>query len=153
MHESNFHVARFSYGSNTRDTVGRISRSQADFDVVATSASSKMLAATASRWILATTASYRPCRPQFQHSSPSSGPQILAVTVGTSSWRASLTVGNASMDYTNTAAATTFFFTTDGMTFVPPFNCYINNKSQCRTCWGVVPQVPRVAGYGSKVWI
>jgi hypothetical protein len=34
MHESNFHVTVFSYGSNTRDAVGRISSSRADFDVV-----------------------------------------------------------------------------------------------------------------------
>jgi hypothetical protein len=45
MHESNFHVIRFTYGSNTRDAMGRVSRSRADFDV----------AATASRWILAAT--------------------------------------------------------------------------------------------------
>jgi hypothetical protein len=47
MHQSNFYVTWFLYGFNTRDIVGRLSRSQADFDVAATVTSS---------WILATTA-------------------------------------------------------------------------------------------------
>jgi hypothetical protein len=42
-HESNFHVTGFSYGSNTHDAMGRISHSQADFDVATTTTS----------WILA----------------------------------------------------------------------------------------------------
>jgi hypothetical protein len=48
MHESNFHVTGFSYGSNTRDAMVRVSRSRADIDVDAI---------TASNWILATIAS------------------------------------------------------------------------------------------------
>jgi hypothetical protein len=36
---------------------------------------------------------------------------------------------NASLDDANAAAAATFFFTTDGKTFVPPFNCYIRNRA------------------------
>jgi hypothetical protein len=31
------------------------------------------------------------------------------------------------------AVATAIFFTTDGKTFVPTFNCYLRNMSQCRT--------------------
>jgi hypothetical protein len=49
------------------------------------------------------------------------------------SCRASPTVGNAFMDDTDTTAATTFFFTTDGKSFVPTFNCSIHNTSKCRT--------------------
>jgi hypothetical protein len=124
MHKSNFHITGFSYRSNTCDAMGRVSHSRADFDVAATAASSCILAAAASSWILAATASSRPSRPEFQHSSPSFGPGILAATVGTSSWRVSPAVGNASMDDIDTAA--TFFFTIDGKTFVP-FNSYIHN--------------------------
>jgi hypothetical protein len=56
MYESNFHVTGFSYGFNTRDAVGRVSRSRADFDMATT---------TASSWILATTAFSRASRPEF----------------------------------------------------------------------------------------
>jgi hypothetical protein len=56
MHESNFHVIGFSYGSNTRDTVRRVSHNQAAFDVAATAASS---------WILIATASSRSSSPEF----------------------------------------------------------------------------------------
>jgi hypothetical protein len=38
-HESKFHVTGFSYGSNTRDAMGRVSRSWADFDLADTAAS------------------------------------------------------------------------------------------------------------------
>jgi hypothetical protein len=55
MHESNFHVIGFSYGSNTRDAVGRVSGSRADFNVATTAASSWILAAITTRWILAAT--------------------------------------------------------------------------------------------------
>jgi hypothetical protein len=51
---------------------------------------------------------------EFQHSSPTFGPQILAAAMGTSSWRASPAMGNASVDNTNVVATVTFFFTTDG---------------------------------------
>jgi hypothetical protein len=122
MRESNFHVIVFSYKSNTRDVVGRVSRSQAAFDVAATATSS---------WILTATASSRSSRPEFQHSSPTFRPGILATAVGTSSWRASLAMGNASVDDTDAAAAVTFFFATDGKTFVPTFNCYLRNTNQC----------------------
>jgi hypothetical protein len=40
MHELKFHVTGFSYGSHTRDAVGRVSHSRADFDVAATATSS-----------------------------------------------------------------------------------------------------------------
>jgi hypothetical protein len=118
MHQSNFYVTWFLYGFNTRDAVERLSRSQADFDVAATVTSSWILAATAtvSWWILAATASSRACRPEFQHFFPTFGPGILAAAVGTSSWRANPVVRNASMDNTNTV--TTFFFTTDGKTYL-----------------------------------
>jgi hypothetical protein len=98
--------------------------------VATTAASSWMLATTASRWILAATTSSRTSRPEFQHSSPTFRPEILDTAVGTSNWRASPAVGNASLDDTDTAAASTFFFTTDGKTSVS-FNCYIRNTSQC----------------------
>jgi hypothetical protein len=49
-------VTGFSYGSNTRDAVGKVSHSQEDFDVAAT---------TASSWIVATTTSSRAYRPEF----------------------------------------------------------------------------------------
>jgi hypothetical protein len=39
MHESNFHVTKFSYGSNTHDARGRVSSSQEDFNVAATASS------------------------------------------------------------------------------------------------------------------
>jgi hypothetical protein len=118
-------VAGFSYGPTTRDAVGRVSRSRV---------ASNVAAVTASRWILAATASSRPSRPEFQHSSPTFRPRILATaTVGTSSWRASPAVANASVDDTDAAAAATFFFTIDGKSFVPTFNCSIRNTSKCRT--------------------
>jgi hypothetical protein len=127
------HITWFSYGSNTRDAVGRVSRSRVAFDVVATVACSWILAATASRWILTATAFNMPSRPEFQHSSPTFGPGILATAVGTSSWRTSPAMGIASINDTDVAAASTFFFATDGKTSVPPFNCYIRNMSKCRT--------------------
>jgi hypothetical protein len=95
MHESNFHVIGFSYGSST-------------------------------------TTSSRPSRLEYQHSSSTFGPGILATDVGTSSWRASPTVGNASVDDTDAATVVTFFFSTDGKTFVPTFNCYLRNTCQCQ---------------------
>jgi hypothetical protein len=134
MHESNFYITGFSYGSNTCDAVGRVSRSRTYFDMIATTASNWILIVIASRWILAITTSGRPCRPEFQHSPPPTfGLRILAAAMGTSSWRASPTVGNVSLDNTDTTATTTFFFATDSKTFVAPFNCYIRNTSQCRT--------------------
>jgi hypothetical protein len=48
MHEPNFHVTGFSYGSNTRDAVERVSRSRAASDVAATTASNCILTATTS---------------------------------------------------------------------------------------------------------
>jgi hypothetical protein len=94
---------------------------------------SEILATTASRWILAATAFSRLSRSEFQHSSPTFGPGILTTTVGTSSWRASPAVGNASVDDTDAAVATTFFFATDSKIFVYTFNYYLRNMSQCRT--------------------
>jgi hypothetical protein len=79
--------------------------------VATTATSSWILAATASRWILATTASSQAFRLEFQHSSPTLRSEIMAVAMGTSSWRASLTVGNAFMDDTDIAST---FVTTDG---------------------------------------
>jgi hypothetical protein len=91
-------------------------------------------ATAASSWILATTASSWSSRLEFQHSSPIFRPGILATaTVGTSSWRASLVVGNASVDDTDVVAIVTFFFATDGKSFVPTFNYSIRNTSKCRT--------------------
>jgi hypothetical protein len=115
MHKSNFHVTGFSYGSNTCDVVGRVLHSREDFDMATATTSSWILAANASRWILAATASNWASRQEFQHSSPTFVPAILDATMGTSSWRASPTVGNASLD--DTDAAVTFFFTTDGKTY------------------------------------
>jgi hypothetical protein len=106
MHESSFHVIGCLNGSNTHDGVGRVTRNQADFNVAATATSC---------WILAATSTSRASRPEFQHSSSTFGPGILAITMGTFSWRASPIVGNASMDYTDNAA--TFFFTIDGKTY------------------------------------
>jgi hypothetical protein len=132
MHESNFYVIGFSYGSNTCDAVGRVSRTWAAFVVAATVAFSCILAATSSSWILAAIASSWPSRPEFQHSYPTFGLGMPAATVGTSSWRASPAVGNASVDDTDITAIVTFFFTTNGKTFVPTFNCYLHNTSQCQ---------------------
>jgi hypothetical protein len=98
MHESNFHVTGFSYGSNIRDAVGKVSCSRAASNVAATACS-------------------RPSRPKFQYSSPTFQIGILAAIVDTSNWRASPAMGNASMDDTDTAAIATFFFTT-GKSFV-----------------------------------
>jgi hypothetical protein len=86
--------------------VRRGSRSRAALDVAATAAS---------RWILAATS--RPSKPEFHHSSPIFRLGIpVAAAVGTSSCRASLNVGNASMDDTDAAAT---FFATDDKSFVP----------------------------------
>jgi hypothetical protein len=61
-------------------------------------------------------------------------PRILVtVVVGTSSWRASPTMGNASVDDTDAADTATFFFATDSKSFVPTFNCFIHNTSKSRT--------------------
>jgi hypothetical protein len=124
IHKSDFHVTEFSYGPNTCDVVGRVSRSRTTSNVATTAASS---------WMLATTASNRPFRSEFQHPSPTFRPRILATAVvRTSSWRASPTVGNSSVDDTDTAAATIFFFATNSKSFVPTFNCSIHNTSKCR---------------------
>jgi uncharacterized membrane protein YoaK (UPF0700 family) len=124
----------FSYRPNTRDVVGRVSCSRAAFDVAATTASSWILATTTFRWILAATASNRPSRLEFQHSSPTFRPGILVTAVvGTSSCRASPVVGNASVNNSDAAAAATFFFTTDDKSFVPTFNYSIRNTSKYRT--------------------
>jgi hypothetical protein len=85
-HDSNFCVTWFSYGSNTHDAMGRVSHSQTDFDMAATATFN---------WILAATASSRAPKPEFQYSSPTFKPRILAATMGTSTWRASPTMGNA----------------------------------------------------------
>jgi hypothetical protein len=75
----------------------------------------------------------RPSKPEFQHSSPTFRPGILAAAaVGTSSSRASPAVGNASVDNTDAAAVATFFFTTYDMSFVPTLNCSIRNTSKYR---------------------
>jgi hypothetical protein len=42
------------------------------------------------------------------------------------------TLENASVDDTDAVATVTFFFTTDGKTFVPTFNCYLRNTSRCQ---------------------
>jgi hypothetical protein len=41
-------------------------------------------------------------------------------------------MGNASVDDTDIAAIMTFFFATDGKSFVPTFNCSIHNMSKYR---------------------
>jgi hypothetical protein len=111
-------VTGFSYGPNTRDAGGRVS------DV----------AAITSNWILVTTASSWPSRPEFQHYSPTFRPGILAVvTMDTSSKRASPTLGNAFMVDINIVATVTFFFTTNCKSFVPTFNCSIRNTSKYQT--------------------
>jgi hypothetical protein len=134
INESNFHVTGFSYGPTTRDAMGRVSCSRVASDVATIATSRWILATTTFRWILPTTASSWPSRPEFQHSFPTIWPRILsAAAVGTSSWRASLVVGNASVDDTNAAAVATFFFATDGKSFMPTFNCSIRNTSKCRT--------------------
>jgi hypothetical protein len=97
-------------------------------------AASDMATNATSNWILAATAYNRPSRPKLQHSSPTFWPGILAApTMGTSSWRASPIVGNASVDDTDAVAIVTFFFATDGKSFVPTFNCSICNTSKYRT--------------------
>jgi hypothetical protein len=78
------------------------------------------VAATASSWILAATASSRASRPEFQHFSLTFGLGILAAAVGTSTLKANPTVGNASMD--DTDAASTFFYATDGKTHIRAFS-------------------------------
>jgi hypothetical protein len=85
--------------------------------VAATITSRWILAATAFRWIRATTASSQPSRPEFQRSSPTFRPGILAnAAVGTSSCKASPGIGNASVDDTDAAVT---FLATDGRSFVP----------------------------------
>jgi hypothetical protein len=125
-YESIFHVIGFLDGSNTCDAMGRISYSRATFDV----------AATTSSWILATYVSRcgflvpTASRPKFQHSTPTVGPGILDVAdaMGTSTWRASPAIGNASVDDT----ATTSFFTSNGKTHIRAFLYLYRNFSQCR---------------------
>jgi hypothetical protein len=72
-----------------------------------------------SKWILAATASSQASKPEFQHSSPTFEPRILEATMGTSTRRASTTVGSASMD--DTDVAMTFFFATDDKTHIRAF--------------------------------
>jgi hypothetical protein len=115
---------------------GQVSRSRAAFDMAATATSILILVATAFRWILAATASSRPSRPEFQHSSPTFWLGILAATVvGTSNLRASSAVGNASVVDIDPAAVAVVssFFITYGKSFVTTFNCSIHNTSKCRT--------------------
>jgi hypothetical protein len=42
-------------------------------------------------------------------------------------------MGNASVDDTDIATASTIFFATEGKSFVPTFNCSIHNTSKCQT--------------------
>jgi hypothetical protein len=53
--------------------------------------------------------------------------------VDTFNWWVSPTVGNASVDDPDAVAAATYFFTTNGKSFVPTFNCSICNMSKYRT--------------------
>jgi hypothetical protein len=86
IHESNFYVTGFSYGPNTYDVMGRVSRSRASSDVAAATTSRWILVVTAFRWILATTASSQSSRSELQHSSLTFQPGIPVVAaVGTSS--------------------------------------------------------------------
>jgi hypothetical protein len=95
IHESNFHVTGFSYGSNTDDVVGRVSRNRRASDVADTVACRWILAATACswiqaatvyRWILPATTSSWSSRLEFQHSSLTFRLGILATAImGTSS--------------------------------------------------------------------
>jgi hypothetical protein len=62
----------FSYGPNTHNAVGRVSRSRATFDVATTAAFN---------WILTTTAFSRLSRSEFQHSSPTFLLGILATVL------------------------------------------------------------------------
>jgi hypothetical protein len=114
--------------------MGRVSCSQAALDVVVVAASTWILATTTFKWILAATSSCRPSRPEFQHYSPTFRLWILAASaMGTSSWRATPAMGNASVDDTDTIGVATFFFTTDGKSFIPTFNYSIHNMSKCQT--------------------
>jgi hypothetical protein len=114
-HKSDFHVTGFSYGSNTRDALGRISCNWANFDAATTTTTSWILANTASRWILLATTSSQVSGSEFQHTPPIFGPEILSAVVGISSWRASHIVGNASVD--DTDVIETFFFATNDNTY------------------------------------
>jgi hypothetical protein len=58
--------------------VGRASYNRATFNVATAVASSWILAATAFNWILVDTTSNRPSKPEFQHSSPTFRPGIVA---------------------------------------------------------------------------
>jgi hypothetical protein len=58
---------------------------------------------------------------------------LATAAVGTSSWWTSPTVGNASMDDTDAAVTTTFFFVTNSKSFVTTFNCSIRNTRKCQT--------------------
>jgi hypothetical protein len=113
-------------GSNTRDAVGRISRSRATFDVAATASSQILTAATSRCGYMVPAAS----RPEFQHYSVTIGPGKLDIAdiVGTSTWRASPTMGNASMDDT----LATSFFTSYGKTHINAFLNLYRNLSHYR---------------------
>jgi hypothetical protein len=100
--------------------------------MVVTTASNWILAATAFRWILDTAAYNWPSRPEFQHTPTFQPGIVVAATVGTTNWRASPTMGNASVDDTDAVATVTFFFATDDKSFVPIFTCSICNTSKCR---------------------
>jgi hypothetical protein len=99
-HKSKFHVIGFSYGSNTDMPWG-----------------GSPIARQASMWPPPPLAGHK--LPEFQHSSLTFRPRIVATAVSTSTWRASPTMGNASVDDTNAAAI--FFFTTDGKTHIHAF--------------------------------
>jgi hypothetical protein len=85
MYESNFHVTGFSYGSNTRDDVGRVSCSRVAFDVAAT-ATSIHLHIVRSNHLLVDTGRHR-LQPAIQARVsallPTFGPRILAAALGT----------------------------------------------------------------------
>jgi hypothetical protein len=72
---------------------------------------------------------------------------------GTSSWRVSPAMGNASVDDTDIAAATTFFFTADCKSFVHTFNCSIRNTSKCRTSCLLVHLYLQVSFFVDRAWL
>jgi hypothetical protein len=55
-------------------------------------------------------------------------------------------MGNPSVDETDAAATTTFFFTTDGKSFVPTFNCSFRNMRKCGTTRLLVNGVLNMGG-------
>jgi hypothetical protein len=123
MHEANFHVTGFSYGSNTRDAMGNVSRSRGSLR----RGCHRRLQLDTGRRRLQSAIKARVPALILHLSARDTGHrhrEHLQLEGKPRIW-------NASVDDTDTAVVATFFCATDGKSFVPTFNCFIRNTSKC----------------------